>query len=54
MGLGWDGFTDFHFKSLVGEDAILATFDLPVSNDEGNYAPKVFADDKGCGLGRRT
>ena len=27
LGLGWDGFTDFHFKSLVGEDAILATFD---------------------------
>ena len=27
MGLGWGEFVDFHFKSLVGEDAILATFD---------------------------
>ena len=27
MGLQWGGFCDFHFSSLVGEDAIMATFD---------------------------
>jgi RecA-family ATPase len=27
MGTKWDELADFHFKSLVGEDAIMATFD---------------------------
>jgi RecA-family ATPase len=27
LGLGWGDFCDFHYKSLVGEDAILATYD---------------------------
>jgi RecA-family ATPase len=50
MGLGWDGFVDFHYKSLVGEDAILATFDR--SSQTMKATPRLLAlEDKIAGLG---
>ena len=41
MGLGWGEFIDFHFKSLVGEDAILATFDR--SSQTMKATPRLLA-----------
>ena len=50
MGLGWGEFVDFHYKSLVGEDAILATFDR--SSQTMKATPKLLAlEDKITGLG---
>ena len=50
MGLGWGEFVDFHFKSLVGEDAILATFDR--SSQTMKATPRLLAlEDKIAGLG---
>ena len=50
MGLGWGEFVDFHFKSLVGEDAILATFDR--SSQTMKATPRLLAlEDKIVELG---
>ena len=51
MGLGWDALLDFHYKSLVGEDPVLATFDR--NSQVMRPTPRLLAmEDKIRGLGK--